>query len=68
MRDDRNAFHRRKLKYRMNEAYVISNAVKQFDLPLFYYLFCVKPILLGLMPPFVYAAVHKWRRKNGQEN
>lgn len=63
MRDDRDAFRRRKLKYRINEAYVVVQAVKQLGLPMRWYVFSAKPILLGLMPPFIYSVLHKWRRK-----
>lgn len=58
MRDDRNAIARRKFKYRINEAYVKFLAVKKLKLPVYNYVFCVKPIVLGLVPQFVYKFLH----------
>ncbi len=62
MRDDRNAIKRRKFKYRLNEAYVKAYAINQLKLPFYTYIFCLKPIVLGLIPTFVYKWLH--RQKN----
>lgn len=59
MRDDRNAASRRKFKYRLNEAYVRALAVKKLKLPVYGYLYTVKPILVGLLPSFLYNYLHK---------
>ena len=59
MRDDRNAQSRRKFKYRINEAYVKILAVRELKLPFYNYIFCIKPIVLGLVPSFVYKILHK---------
>ena len=64
MRDDRNAQHRRKMKYRFNEAYVKAYAIKHLHLPWYYYLYCLKPIVLGLCPAFLY----KWLHRNKQKS
>ena len=61
MRDDRNAQSRRKFKYRINEAYVKFLAVKMLKLPFYNCVLCVKPIVLGLVPTFVYKFLHKKR-------
>lgn len=61
MRDDRTAQGRRKFKYRINEAYVKGLAVKKLKLPAYNYVLCAKPIVLGLVPPFVYKILHKKR-------
>lgn len=59
MRDDRNAYSRRKFVYRLNEAYVRVLAIKEFKLPLFYYIYAMKPLIVGLLPGKVYDYLHK---------
>lgn len=54
MRDDRNAFSRRKLKYRINEARVIAMAVQKLKLPVVYYLRMFRPIIVGMLPQSAY--------------
>lgn len=68
MRDDRNAFARRKLKYRVNEARVICKAVRLLKLPVWCYLRAAKPIAVGLLPPGLYKALHKGRLSHTKEN
>lgn len=63
MRDDRNAEKRRKFKYRINEAYVKGYAVKQLKLPIYGYLYCLKPILIGILPAKLYQLLHRKNRK-----
>ena len=59
MRDDRSATQRRKFKYRLNSAYVKAYAVKHLNLPLYGYIYCLKPILIGLMPQWLYKCMHR---------
>lgn len=61
MRDDRNAQGRRKFKYRINEAYVKAYAINHLNLPCYCFLYCIKPILVGLMPSFIYKKFHRSR-------
>ena len=61
MRDDRNAFSRRKFRYRINEARVICKAVRLLGLPKSGYLRALRPILVGLMPMWLYKRLHKKR-------
>ncbi|MGL5548744.1 MAG: glycosyltransferase [Culicoidibacterales bacterium] len=61
MRDDRNATNRRKYKYRMNEAYVRYVAFKKLDLPLIGLAYVFRPLIVGLLPTFVYEILHKKR-------
>lgn len=61
MRDDRNAFQRRKFRYRLNEAYVRALAIKGLGLPWYNLIFAVKPILVGLMPSGLYKIAHRKR-------
>lgn len=64
MRDDRNAYKRRTFKNRLNEAYVRMLAVKMLNLPKYGYLFSLRPILVGLMPKWLYDIFHKRRLSN----
>lgn len=50
MRDDRNAYKRRKFKYRVNEMYVRWLAVKELELPISGYIYSLRPILVGILP------------------
>lgn len=59
MRDDRNAYNRRKFKYRVNEAKVLKRAIKQFKLPIYNYVYVLKPIILGLLPRSIYMKLHR---------
>lgn len=63
MRDDRNAYARRKFKYRINEAYVKALAVKKLNLPWYGYIFAFRPILVGILPKGIYDRLHKRRLK-----
>ena len=64
MRDDRNAYARRKFKYRINEAKVSLSAVKMLHLSQRYRLCCLRPLIVGLLPKPVYTYLH--RRNTGQ--
>ncbi len=59
MRDDRNAASRRRFRYRIHEAYVAILAVKLLKLPKWKYIFALRPILVGLLPGFLYRFLHK---------
>lgn len=59
MRDNRNAYSRRKFKYRVNEAYVKVIAVKELKLPVTGYIYALRPILVGLLPRMFYDKLHK---------
>ena len=61
MRNDRNAFNRRKFKFRINEAYVKYLAVKLLKLPKYNYIFVLKPIVAGIIPKSIYKYLHKVR-------
>ena len=58
MRDDRNAYARRNWVSRRNEAYVKYLACKMLHLPLPYYVYCLKPIILYLLPRPIYKLLH----------
>ena len=59
MRDDRNAAQRRTFKARKNEAYVKHLAVKMLGLPFYYHVYCLKPLILGIMPTWLYSVIYK---------
>ena len=61
MRDDRNAFSRRKFRYRINEARVICKAVRLLKLPFWCYLRAAKPVAVGLLPSGIYKILHQGR-------
>ncbi len=59
MRDDRNAYSRRKFKYRINEAYVRKLAIEKLNLPKTNYIYVLRPIVVGLLPKRLYDFLHK---------
>lgn len=63
MRDNRDAQGRRKFKYRLNEAYVKGYAIQKLSINKINYIYCLVPILKGLMPSFIYRALHRNRSK-----
>ena len=67
MRDDRNAASRRKFRYRLNEAYVSALATRTLGLPVWKYVFVLRPILVGLLPGPVYRYLHK-RKMNTKQS
>lgn len=64
MRDDRNAYNRRKFKYRLNEAYVKSCIVKEFKFPFWMYIYVLRPIVVGVLPNWLYDILHKTKLNN----
>ena len=63
MRDDRNAYSRRKFRYRINEFRVHIKAIRLLNLPLKAYLYALRPLIVGMLPTFVYRFLHKCRLK-----
>lgn len=61
MRDDRNAANRRKFHYRINETRVNCKAIRLLELPAYNYIRAMRPILVGLMPMWLYEKLHKMR-------
>ena len=63
MRDDREAYNRRKFKYRLNESYVRIIAVRELKLPVWGYIYALRPVLVGLLPNKIYDILHKQNLK-----
>ena len=59
MRDDRNAYNRRKFRYRLNEAYVRLLVVRELKLPVYTAVYALRPIIVGLLPRKLYDLIHK---------
>ena len=59
VREDRDAYSRRKFRYRVNEAYVRWLAVKELKLPLYNAVYALRPIIIGLLPKKLYDLLHK---------
>lgn len=58
MRDDRNAYNRRKFKYRINEMKVSASAIKKLRLNPINYIFSIRPIIVGVLPNSIYKYLH----------
>ena len=59
MRDDRNAIVRRNFSNRRNESYVKYLICRNFHLPLINYIWCLRPIIIWMMPTFLYKRLHR---------
>ena len=57
MRDDREAARRRSFRRRLNEARVRKEGYKAIGAPFYKRIFVLKPILIGLIPQFIYRKV-----------
>ena len=63
MRDDREASSRRKFKYRINSTYTRIKGFRSINMPLRYYPYTIIPIIVGLLPKFIYNKLHRWNLK-----
>lgn len=64
MRDDRNAYKRRKFRYRLNEAYVRLLLIKELKLPFYGVIYALRPIIVGLLPEKLYDLLHKHKLRH----
>ena len=64
MRDDQNAYSRRKIKFAFNEAYVRLTGYRRLRLPVRYYVFVLRPILVALLLKNVYMFLHHKKKNN----
>lgn len=65
MRDDQNAYHRRKYRYCLNEARVRARGYRMLKLPVRSYLYALRPLLVGVLPKPIYLFLHKKRQQRG---
>lgn len=63
MRDDRNATARRNFKGKLHQAYVMYIGFKMLKMPLWCYVFCLRPIAVGLLPTSLYSYLHKNKKR-----
>ena len=66
MRDDENAYKRRKFRYALNEAYVRFSGYGMLNLPWRSYIYVLRPILVNLIPKPIYQYLHHKKRKLSQ--
>lgn len=59
MFDGRDAYNRRKFKYRINEMYVKFIGFRMLEMPINYYPYVLRPIIVGLLPKAIYMRLHK---------
>ena len=59
MRDDRDAYKRRTWRARVNQARLCSKGYRMIGLPFYYQICVLRPIIVGLLPKFVYCFLHK---------
>ena len=64
MRDDRDAIARRKFKFRINESYVKYIGFKMLNIEKKYYIYIIRPILVGCLPNIIYKYFHKLKLRN----
>lgn len=63
MRDDKNAVARRKLKSRIHGLKIQLEVTRNLKLPIWYYPFALRGILVGLLPDFMYERLHQKKIK-----
>lgn len=63
MRNDKNAFNRRKYKYRVNSTRVRLRGCRKFKLPLVCYFKSIRPMIYGLVPSRVRAMIRHSNRR-----
>lgn len=61
MRDDENAYSRRKFRYAVNEAYVRLNGYLMLNFPVISYVFALRPLLVNLLPKWLYRILHRFK-------
>lgn len=64
MREGRDAIKRKKFKFRITEYRLRKRVCREFNLGFRSRIFALKPIIIGLMPQFVYSLIHKKRYKS----
>ena len=60
VRVDKAAYRRRKLKYMLHASYIVWYGCDMLELPLYYKIYCIKPIMSWLLPPKIKRSMRKW--------
>lgn len=68
MRDNREAILRRNWLTRRNEMRIRIRVVKELGLPFYNYIYALRPLILYLMPSFIYNYLHKIKNNKIKEN
>lgn len=63
IRDDRDAVNRRTWKNRKNEIYVRKIGFKMLNLPFYYNIYIIRPLVLGLVPKRIYEIIRRKKLK-----
>lgn len=63
MRDDREAVKRRNFQNRINEARVKLKGFRMIKMPIIYYIYVLKPLLIGMLPTKIYMKLHRYKLK-----
>lgn len=63
--DNREAYARRSWQVRLNEVHTYSKAIKLLQLPFYTRIYTIRPILVGLLPSFLYKFLHRrpWQKR-----
>jgi len=64
VKDDRNAIRRRKFRYRFIEASIKYRGFRLLGIPYRNYIYISRPILVGLVPSFLYSYIRKKKYSN----
>lgn len=67
MRDDENAYHRRKFRYYLNEAYVRATGFHRLKLPAAQYIWVLRPIAVALLPKSLYLRLHRRKQSSSEK-
>lgn len=67
-RDDRDAYNRRKFKYRINEVSIKLEGFKDIGIPFYKYIYAFRPILVSLVPYNIYLLIHRKKMTNIKKN
>ena len=66
MRNDKNAFNRRKYKYRINSVYTRLQGCKLLNLGVKYYLYACTPMIIGLVPARLRQLLRRGQQKRNK--
>lgn len=68
MRNDKNALSRRKYKYYINACYARIVGTKLLNLSPIYYIYALRPLIIGLIPSWLRQSIRKKQWKENEKN